>query len=70
MREFFVFHRMVRMTWRAVLTSGYFEPRNFPSFQIVRNIYKKRGGRGYVQGFFMMINEGQGFVVWEEVQGP
>ena len=41
-REFFVLHRMVGRTWRGVLTPGYFEPCNFPSFQTLRNIYKKR----------------------------
>ena len=42
MREFFVLHRMVGRTRRGVLTPGYFEPCNFPSFQTLRNIYTKR----------------------------
>ena len=41
-REFFVLKRMVGRTWRGVLTPGYFEPCIFPSFQTLRNIYKKR----------------------------
>ena len=46
-RELFVLHRMVGRTPRGVLTPGYFELRNFSSFQTLRNIYKKRkrGGR-------------------------
>ena len=34
MREFFVLHRMVGRTQRAVLTPGYFEPCNFPSVSL------------------------------------
>ena len=44
-REFFVLHRMVGR--RGVLTPGYFEQRNFPSFQTLRNIYKKRKRGGH-----------------------
>ena len=53
----------------GVLTPGYFEPCNFPSFQILRDIYiyKERVvGILNVQGFIVLINEGQGIVVWEE----
>ena len=41
-REFFVLPRMVGRTWRGILTTGYLEPCNFPSFQTLTNIYKKR----------------------------
>ena len=47
MREFFVLHRMVGR--RGVLTPGYFEQCNFPSFQTLRNIYKKRKRDGPCQ---------------------
>ena len=54
-------------TRSRVLTPGYFEPCNVPSFQTLRNIYKKREvGAVNVQGFFVLISEDQGFVVWEE----
>ena len=68
MREFFVLHRVVGRTRRGVLTPGYFEPCNFPSFQTLRNILKREREVGVIniQGLFMLINEGQGFVVWEE----
>ena len=71
-KEFFVLHRMVGRTWRGILTPAYFEPCNCPSFQTLRNIYKKREvGAVNVQGFFVLINESQCFVIWEEeVQGP
>ena len=36
------FARMVGKTRRGVLTPGYLEPCNFPSFQTLRNTYKKR----------------------------
>jgi len=67
-REFFVLHRVVGRTRRGVLTPGYFEPCNFPSFQTLRNILKREREVGVIniQGLFMLINEGQGFVVWEE----
>ena len=46
-REFFVLYRMVGRSSRGVLTPGYFEPCNFPSFQTLRNIYKKRKRGGH-----------------------
>jgi len=37
-REFFVLHRMVGRTWRGVLTPDYFEPCNFPSDGMGREV--------------------------------
>ena len=31
-REFFVLYRIVERTWKEVLTPGYFEPCNLPSW--------------------------------------
>ena len=68
MREFFVLHRMVGRTWRGVLTPGYFEPCSFPSFQTLKEYIKREREMDVVnvQGFFVLVNKGRGFVVWEE----